>query len=63
MQVSQKLSSIKYEKRTTYHIESIKNLHDLKDIDDSFEMADHMDLPNEFPDDVTYTDTEVIPSS
>ena len=58
------LSSIKYEKRTTYHVESMKNLDALKDInDDSFEMADHLDLPNEFPDDVTYTETEIIQSS
>ena len=32
-------------------------------MEDSFEMADRLDLPDEFPDDVTFTQTEQLHSS
>ena len=46
------------EKRTTHNAESNKEHSNLDDNNDSFDLADNVDLPDEFPDDVTFTVTE-----
>ena len=53
-----KTSQAQMEKRTTHYAESNKEHSNLDDNNDSFDLADNVDLPDEFPDDVTFTVTE-----